>query len=193
MYFLPAPVVIGHAFLAQTFFCLALALALCTSPAWELEGQPLPPETFPAFRHLCAAFTGAVFLQLLLGASVRHNVLGVIHHLLGDGIVGITIGWVIFRAAAQQAAQPALWSLSLAAGILLVFQLGLGIGSYFLLLAAQGAPQPEAAVIWVTTAHVAVGALLLGIGWILTLLSYRRSRISATAPSFVESPQKSFA
>ena len=35
LFFLPRAVSIGHASLAQIFFCLTLTLALVTSPGWK--------------------------------------------------------------------------------------------------------------------------------------------------------------
>jgi hypothetical protein len=46
-------------------------------------------------------------------------------------------------------------------------------------------------VVWTTTAHVAVGALLLGTSWVLTLLSFRRLARPSRAASWQENPQKS--
>ena len=69
-------------------------------------------------------------------------------------------------------------------------QLALGFGSYWLLLVVQGAPQSVSALIWTTTAHVSVGALLLGDSLLLTLLAYRKLAAPGKALSFSQSPQK---
>src|SRR5688572_8747178 len=71
---LPKPVSILHACLAQTFFCLTVALAVWTSPRWA---APPPPRTEPpssAPLHLIAAMLFAsLYLQLILGAVLRHT------------------------------------------------------------------------------------------------------------------------
>ena len=35
LFFLPPPISIGHAGLAQLFFCLTVTMALVTSPGWR--------------------------------------------------------------------------------------------------------------------------------------------------------------
>lgn len=69
---LPTPVSVAHATLAQSFFSLTVFLALATSRPW-MEGAPrlLPGAGRTRVLVLCAA--GAVFLQLILGAWMRHS------------------------------------------------------------------------------------------------------------------------
>src|SRR5438876_2888299 len=74
LYLLPTSISMTHACLAQTFFCLTIALALFTSPGWK-RGLPLVKERHASLRLpvLCALTTAAVYLQLLLGALMRHT------------------------------------------------------------------------------------------------------------------------
>ncbi len=58
-------------------------------------------------------------------------------------------------------------------GGLLVLQLSLGIGSYIVKMADPHAPQPLPPVVNMTTAHVAVGALVLVTSLYLTYQTYR--------------------
>ena len=60
---------------------------------------------------------------------------------------------------------------------LLVLQLLLGAGSYGMKLAARDAPQPLPPVVAVTTAHVAVGALVLAASLLVTLEVFRKSGV----------------
>ncbi|OFW27102.1 MAG: hypothetical protein A3H27_15670 [Acidobacteria bacterium RIFCSPLOWO2_02_FULL_59_13] len=178
LYLLPKPISVSHACLAQTFFCLTLTLALLTSRFWNTPAMPLFDDTTPQFRHLCAAATAAVFLQLVLGATLRHKAIGLTPHLIGAALVSFFVGWLVVRARAKWAG--GLRRLVLAAGFLLIVQVGLGIGSYFI---REGAPhthgathqvvQPQLPVVLLTTAHVAAGALLLGLCWVLTMLASR--------------------
>ena len=66
---LPAPVSIGHAGLAQLFFCLTISLALFTSPSW-LRAQPAVDDA--TLRRLAATTTVLIYCQILLGATMRH-------------------------------------------------------------------------------------------------------------------------
>lgn len=69
--FLPTAVSMTHACLAQTFLCLTVALAYSTSREWLGAW----PRVADAAGVRTAAFTavGAVYVQLLLGALMRHT------------------------------------------------------------------------------------------------------------------------
>src|SRR5437016_9199397 len=74
LFLLPAPISTLHACLAQTFFCLVIAIAVFTSPQWK-RGLPTiksHAESIPV-PALCAATTTAVYFQLILGALMRHT------------------------------------------------------------------------------------------------------------------------
>ncbi len=74
---LPPAVSVGHAALAQSFFVLVASIALFTSPRW----RSLPPLSAKSNRslwgppvvRLTAAAAAAVFIQLLIGALMRHT------------------------------------------------------------------------------------------------------------------------
>ena len=67
---LPAPVSIGHAGLAQLFFCITIAIAVFTSPGWR---KPDTISDDPRLRSMALMTTVLVYLQILLGATMRHN------------------------------------------------------------------------------------------------------------------------
>lgn len=193
LYRLPVPVLIAHAFVAQAFFCLIVSLAVFTGPAWNEPREPVPDPQFPAFRHLGAAATAALLVQLILGAGLRHKALGVGFHLIGAGVAGLFLGWVCFRAITEWEAQSDLRRLAKFVGALLGIQVVLGLSSYVLRTLAQPGSPPQSSVIWITTTHVVVGALLLGTTWILTLLAFRRTAAPDKVPSFARNPQKTLA
>jgi cytochrome c oxidase assembly protein subunit 15 len=63
-----------HAMLAQVFFVFVCALVLTTSKWWTQAGQPA--LTAPAGSRLKLVFatvTALIFLQILLGATMRHQ------------------------------------------------------------------------------------------------------------------------
>lgn len=70
LYFLPAPISIGHAGLAQLFFCLTVALALFTSRGWVTPAAP--PVDDARLRRRLMTVTVVVYGQILLGATMRH-------------------------------------------------------------------------------------------------------------------------
>jgi cytochrome c oxidase assembly protein subunit 15 len=71
--FLPPAVSIGHAGLAQIFFCLTLTLALVTSPGWKSAVRPIDDSTL---RRVATLTTALVYTQILIGATMRHNAAG---------------------------------------------------------------------------------------------------------------------
>jgi cytochrome c oxidase assembly protein subunit 15 len=70
LFLLPAPISIGHAGLAQVFFCLTVSMALFTSPGWREPRQP--PADDATLRRLTLATTVLVYCQILAGATMRH-------------------------------------------------------------------------------------------------------------------------
>jgi heme A synthase len=71
---LPTVLSVGHAALAEIFLCLTVAIALATSPVWQAK----PSRYFedigaPSVRALGAVATGFIFVQILLGAAMRHT------------------------------------------------------------------------------------------------------------------------
>src|SRR6185295_8561760 len=81
LFFLPASVSTAHAALAEIFFCLVVSIALFTSPRW-IEGYDLVAEdSSPArpehadrrLRTVATATTATIYIQILLGATMRHT------------------------------------------------------------------------------------------------------------------------
>jgi len=181
--FLPPAVSIGHAGLAQLFFCMTVTMAVVTSPRWR---NTVDPVDDPTLRKLAAATTALIYLQIILGATMRHNDAGLaipdfplafgrlippvwnaqvgIHfaHRVGALCVSIAIlataGHVFSRHGRRfELSRPAFFLV-----LLLLVQVTLG-----------------AYVIWsgknplINTTHVVNGALVLGTSLMLTLRSYR--------------------
>ncbi|MGH9783609.1 MAG: hypothetical protein ACRD88_05440, partial [Terriglobia bacterium] len=142
---------------------------------------------------LAAAATAALFLQLVLGAALRHEALGVGPHLVGAGLAGFLVGWVCYRAVTELGERDGVRKLARWGGGILALQLILGVASYMLRGPAEESVQPVPSFVLLTTAHVAVGALLLGSSLILTLLAYRRLAVSGKVASLAASPQRTLA
>lgn len=181
IFLLPTPVSVTHACLAQTFFCLAIALAYATSREW-LSASPVA-DTF-GLRGAAALATAIVFLQLFLGAVMRHTGAGlaipdfplafghvlppfaepavVVHfaHRMGALLVTasvLNLSWRAWRSRDPRFSRPAALALTLT-----VVQISLGA----LTVWTQKAVTP-------TTAHVATGAAVLGICFFLALRAHR--------------------
>ena len=76
LWFLPAPISIAHAGLAQIVFCLSASIALVTSPGWQQGYRSEPGQAAPsdrALQQVALATTVVVFGQILVGATMRHT------------------------------------------------------------------------------------------------------------------------
>lgn len=74
LWYLPTPVSIAHASLAQIVFGLTVAIALFTSPGWKraYAGRGTGPDD-RLLQTLAAVTTGWIFLQIFVGATMRHT------------------------------------------------------------------------------------------------------------------------
>src|SRR6185295_9097080 len=69
IFLLPTAVSVAHACLAQTFFCLVVAIAVVTSPRWRDAEKSRPG----AVTRIGVATVALIFLQLMVGAVMRHT------------------------------------------------------------------------------------------------------------------------
>jgi len=69
LWFLPDPISIAHAGLAQLVFCLTLTITLVTSAGWR-RGHPANDRTL---QTITAITVVATYVQILIGATMRHT------------------------------------------------------------------------------------------------------------------------
>ncbi len=72
LFLLPTPISVSHATLAQSFFSLMVVIALVTSPGW-IAHRSTESLTIRRTRQLSLLAAGSVFVQLILGAWMRHS------------------------------------------------------------------------------------------------------------------------
>src|SRR5262249_48164308 len=72
-YLTRAQVSIPHAVVGQTFFAIACCLACVTSATWTSSRPVATDERTPSMRRLAVWLMIAMFIQLLLGAALRHD------------------------------------------------------------------------------------------------------------------------
>lgn len=71
LWYLPDPISIAHAGLAQIVFCLTAAIALFTSRSWASAAtQPVDDSVL---RRLTVVTTAWIYVQILIGAVMRHT------------------------------------------------------------------------------------------------------------------------
>src|SRR4030095_14587929 len=178
---LPLAVSSAHATLAQLFFCTTVSLAVFTSRSW-IEAKPLIEEkgNLP-LRYLCAGALVTIFLQLILGATLRHSATWdrhlpvelILAHIGGAVAVTLMLGSASVSVLRRHPEARFLTRPAIIALTLLVIQLGLGIAAYMTRLASPNDPQPLNPMISITVAHVACGALVFVTTIVLTLRTYR--------------------
>ena len=72
LWYLPDAISIAHASLAQIVFCLTVTIALVTSPGWQRGyAAGLPDDR--TLQRVAIATTATVYLQIILGATMRHT------------------------------------------------------------------------------------------------------------------------
>jgi heme a synthase len=196
IYLLPTPVSVAHACLAQTFFCIVIALAYSTSREWLTP--PAPAIDAVGVRGAALAAAAVVYLQLVIGAVMRHIGAGLaipdfplafgrlvpplssapvlVHfaHRLGAFAVLLAVSFFSWRA--RRADAPRLARMASALLGLVVFQIALGAATVLTTKAVTP-----------TTLHVATGAAILGGCWLATLRSFRLLR-PLPAAAALESP-----
>ncbi|HYY57719.1 MAG TPA: hypothetical protein VE842_10335, partial [Pyrinomonadaceae bacterium] len=181
---LPVWVSSAHACLAQLFFCTLVSLSVFTAPGWS-EPRPAVEETDgPSLRPLCVAAFAVTFLQLVLGATLRHSASWdehlptglVLAHVAGAMLVTLTLGGTLLTVLRRHSNDAYLSRPAMLAAVLLVLQLGLGLATYLARRASPEAPQPLKPIVTITVAHVACGALVLATIVVLTLRVHRRLR-----------------
>ena len=170
---LPVLISVAHACLGQVFFCITVSLALLLRPGWKWDEARLEDASKPSARQLAVWTTGAIFLQVLLGAAFRHGGMTIGPHLAGAVAVTVLAVWLVKRILMDYAHQARLVRSALWLGGLVVLQLVLGVGSYMEMLKFAGYPQPEPPVVTASTIHVAAGSLVLAAAVVMALQAYR--------------------
>lgn len=164
---------IVHACLAQAFFALIVSLAIFTSAEWQEEPQT-KPVTGGRLWRLSAITAGLIYGQAVFGAMLRHAGERLDAHLLFALLVSLHVVLVTIRILRFHPDHGKLVMPAIALGGLLVLQLLLGIASYLGKFTAL-LRLPQEAVVFLTTTHLAIGALMLATAVLLTLRVFRLS------------------
>jgi cytochrome c oxidase assembly protein subunit 15 len=184
LYFLPTPVSAAHAGLAQIFFCLTVSIALFTSRGWTNPKQNLVDD--PTLRRIAGVTTLMIYLQVIIGAIMRHSEAGLaipdfplafgglwpptwssqiaIHyaHRIGALVVATAIAATVGHVWYHHRNRPGLARPALLLVCLALAQVTLGA---FVIWSAKH--------VVINTAHVVVGALTLAASLVLTLRSHQ--------------------
>jgi heme a synthase len=188
LFFLPDPISISHAGLAQLVFCLTVTIALVTSRGWARSylsgGHPTPDDRM--LQKVAVATTALIYVQIIIGATMRHTEAGLaipdfpwafgqlvppqwdpkiaVHyaHRVGALVVSIMILATTLHVFAHERSRRELVRPSALLLLLLAVQVTLG-----------------AFVIWsgkqfvINSLHVMTGASVLATSLVLTLRAHR--------------------
>jgi heme A synthase len=162
-----------HAFFAQILFVFVVGVTVFSWLGWERKPAQIPDKGWPSLRSLANGTEGALVLQVALGAAFRHNLLGVLWHILGAFLVvifGLAMLVIVTQVPENRSLRaPAIWL-----GSLLGVQVSLGM-----VLISISAPEKHPLVSAITVGtHVLVGASAVGVGVLMALLVRR----SVSAP-----------
>ncbi|MBM4166917.1 MAG: hypothetical protein FJ218_08400 [Ignavibacteria bacterium] len=172
LFYLPQFVSATHATLAQTFFCITVSIALFTSPEWQKKIEVLESSTSFSFQRTSTLITISIFVQLILGALLRHNDTLIssylIFHLFGASAVSYLILKYTYRFK-KHTSQKTILRLIQSLQHLLWVQLFIGTASFFLKYISLDSVNTNWTMVTATVLHLATGAGMLAISLCLTL------------------------
>ena len=184
--FLPPLVSTAHAMVGQTFFCIAVTIALFSGQRWIEEHPRVAFDTVrPSLVSLTQLSVLALYVQLFLGGMFRHHGMSWWPHVVNACAVAVILTWTAVRALSQyseirEVRRPAILMLSL-----MVAQLCLGFAAFITrVMWGRDAAQPETPMIISTVAHTVTGALLLATAVVLAIQVWRHVPVamSETVP-----------
>ena len=163
-----------HAATAQLFLALVVALAVFTSKRWLTANASARGAPDTRLFRWSLAILGAVWLQIVLGALLRHPGTG-IHpvlaglHIGGAVLVAIPVGAFLYRVWEHFAASRVLLRGAWVLAGLVDLQILLGLTAWFVTLDDAGMLQPGRLQVVVNTSHAVLGAFLMS-GAVLAVL-----------------------
>jgi heme a synthase len=180
LHFLPPAISTAHAAVGQTFFCIAVAIAVFTGRRWVEEiPTPVADQAHPKLIVLCWYSILLLYIQLIFGGMFRHHGMSWEPHIINALSVALILTWTGVRAITQFATIDAIRRPAVLLLFLLVLQLFLGFAAFFTrVVRVPGISPSEFYMIVSTVSHVAVGALLLATTVVLTLQTWRHLAVA---------------
>lgn len=186
-----------HACTAQIFFALLVAMTLFTSKGW-LQADSVPSRA-PAARRLsrlAVATIGVLYVQIILGALLRHPGAGVHPLFVAVHITGafVVLGLVlsVFLTVRKHFAGQRLLRRGASFMMSLVLaQIVLGFSAYFVLLYETSLALRSTLQVVLNSTHLVVGALLMAATVSTALLSLRRPTRASSPPERPSTPARS--
>ncbi|MGH7370302.1 MAG: COX15/CtaA family protein [Candidatus Methylomirabilales bacterium] len=162
-----------HAALAQVFFALMAGVAFFTSREGSEASRKIAGADAGRLRTLALLTTSVIYLQMIFGAVLRHTGTGIGVHLVCGAVVAIQVLCLAVLILTGYPHEPRLVRSVALLSALLVLQLLVGVAAYLEKFASLGVGLSFHDLVALTTTHVAIGALMLATGLVLTLRAYR--------------------
>jgi len=185
LHYLPPAVSTAHAAIAQTFFCIAVCIAMFTGRRWVEEVPRVEIDVDrPSLQTLTLLSIFVLYVQLILGAMFRHHGMSWWPHVMNAPLVAVILTWTAVRALSQYSRIEAVRRPAITLLALLIAQLCLGFVAFLTRVAwGHDAVQPELPMVISTVAHVAVGALLLATAVVLAIQVWRHVPAALREPA----------
>ncbi len=186
LFLIPLPIAMAHTATANAFFCIVVALAIFTNP-WFIDAKPREENaTRLPLAKLAGITTGVIYMQILIGALMRHLGAGLaipdfptsfgqavpplwnefiainFIHRCGAVVVTCFVVWTVARVLSRHRDEARLRRPALALILLLTMQICLGAITIWTRRA-----------VFATTAHVAIGAAVLVTSLTITIRAWR--------------------
>lgn len=176
-----------HGCFAQVVFALLVSLAVFTSQCWSASSTSslsvIPAESL-ALRRWSLTATCLIYLQIVLGAFVRHtySTLGQRGHLLiAFAVVGV-VAWVVKESWERHAEDRILRGAATTLAVLVGLQLLMGVEAWMIRSEVASATHQ----VMVRTIHVLLGAMILGASVVVTLQSRRAGSLACASQEVVQ-------
>ena len=166
----PSLHVVWHAVFAHSALALATAALVLSAPEWVKPSERVDLGSFRAMRPAAIITPGAILIQISLGALYRHQIIGVMPHMLGAMIVALLTLVVSVILLQHFAVQAQLKSAATSLISAVLTQVCLGIAVFMMLLLNAGNTTVFA---WVATGHVFMGTLTLAASVVTALQVFR--------------------
>lgn len=183
LYLLPDPISIGHAGLAQIFFCMMVAITVFSSEKWR-SGADVVDDA--KLRRIATATVAVVYTQIVLGAAMRHTASGLaipdfptafggwlpphwngniainFAHRVGAVIASVMVIWLVSHIRRHHWTNR--WLVRPASVLALLVLAQVTLGAYVIWTARD---------IYINSAHVMIGALVLASSVVVALRAHR--------------------
>lgn len=166
-----------HAILAPVVFALAVAIAWVSSARWSREPVYVQDKGWPSLLGLGRNSVALLLIQVALGAAFRHEMMGVMAHILVAMVVVIFLLTLVVLIT-MLPSHPSLKPAAIMLAVILFVQVFLGLT----VVSIGSGKSASLAIAGIGAAHVALGAVTLAAMVVLGLEIRRCVRKADTLP-----------